>query len=379
MKKFSAVLSLLGMTLLAFAGCPGKTPIYPPPPATDTPTSTITSSNTPTAISTPTSTPTHTATPTVTSTPDLADHYSTQWSGSSGYQLTNPSGVAVDGSNDIYVADWGNNRIQVFTSSGTTLAIWGGPTSGTGPGQFYQPYGVAVDSGGDIYVADTTNNRVQKLPTGLAGTVGSNWIVYGGTVTGTSPGQFNNPTGVAVDGSQNLYVTDDYNNRVQKLPAGLDGTVSGNWVVYGGTGSGTNPGQFDDPLSSTCDASGDLYVADSANARIQKLPAGMDGTVGSNWVTFGTYGTGLGQFEAPAGPAFDFHGNFYVADVFDNRVDILPSGLDPTQGSNWTTIGGTAPGSGNGQFDGLHGVALDSLGNLYVADGLNNRIQKFTP
>jgi tripartite motif-containing protein 71 len=322
---------------------------------------------------------TNTPTPTASPTPFFIPIYLAQWggTGSSNGQFSDPSGVAVDGSNYVYVADWGNNRIQKFTSSGGFVAVWGGTSNGTNPGQFYQPYDVTVDSLGNVYVADTTNNRIQKLPAGLDGTVGANWLTFGGTSTGTNPGQFNNPIGVGTDASNNLFVTDDYNSRIQKLPAGMDGTVGSNWVTYGGPTSGTNPGQFNDPIGLVFNGAGDLYVADSNNQRIQLLPSGSNPAVGTNWVTFGSSGTNPGQFNGPIGPGVDVSGNLAVADVFNNRVQILPAGKDGTVGANWVVLGSS--GTGNGQFNNPHSIAFDSARNMYVADALNNRIQKFSP
>jgi tripartite motif-containing protein 71 len=310
----------------------------------------------------------------------LAIHYKSQWGilGMADGQFNQPSGVAVDKSNDVYVADWGNNRIQKFTSNGDFIAVWGGVAAGTSAGQFNNPYGITADLFGNVYVADATNNRIQKLPAGLDGSVGSNWLVFGGTSTGTIPGQFNNPIGVGVDASGDLFVTDDYNNRIQKLPVGADGTVGSNWTTFGGLASGAAPGQFDDPIGLAFNAAGDLYVTDTDNHRIQKLPAGENGAVGSNWVTFGTSGSNPGQFNTPVAPGFDFSGNFYVADVFVNRIDILPAGKDGTVGSNWVTLGGPVS-SNPGEFNNPHGVALDGFGDLYVVDNQNNRIQKFAP
>ena len=123
-----------------------------------------------------------------------------------------PEGIAIDSSDNIYVADTGNHRIQKFNTSGTFVTKWG--TNGTGDGQLDTPWGVSVDGLGDVYVADTNNNRIQKFsPTGT-------FISSCGT-SGTGNGQFSGPQDVGADSTGNFYVADTGNDRVQKFgPAG---------------------------------------------------------------------------------------------------------------------------------------------------------------
>ena len=227
---------------------------------------------------------------------------------------------------------------------------WG--SNGTGNGQFNNPFGVAVDSSGDVYVADTSNYRIQKFSS--AGAYLTQW----GT-NGTANGQFMLPYGVAVDASGDVYVADTSNNRIQKFTSA--GTYLTQWGSFG-----TGDGQFEFPAAVAVDASGDVYVADSSNNRIQKFTS--TGTYLTQW---GTNGTGNGQFRYPYGVAVDSSGNVYVADSSNNRVQKFTStGAYLTQ---WGTNG-----TGNGQFSVPDGVAVDSSGNVYVSDTYNNRMQKFT-
>jgi sugar lactone lactonase YvrE len=135
-------------------------------------------------------------------------------------QFSSPRGVAVDASGNVYVADWSNHRIRKVTPTGvvTTLA---GSTNGyaDGPGaaaQFFNPSGVAVDASGNVYVADTNNQRIRKVtPTGVVTTVAGSTRGYADD-TGTAA-QFFNPTGVAFDASGNVYVADSWNFRIRKI------------------------------------------------------------------------------------------------------------------------------------------------------------------
>jgi len=283
-----------------------------------------------------------------------------------------PDGLWVDPVGNIYVSDTGNARIQEILVAASVFVTWGG--SGMAVGQFHTPWGTALDPADNLWVADGDNNRLQELPAG-SGT----WITIGGTASGTGPGQFNDPRYLAFDRAGDLFLTDGTNNRLQELPAGLAATVAANWVTIGGTASGSGPGQFNVPVGIAFDIAGDLYVMDAGNSRIQELPAGEAATVAANWAAFGSYGTGPGQFNAAFGLGTDPSGNLYVADRYNNRIQELPAGKAGTVAANWITIGGTASGSGPGQFSLPTDVKTDSQGNVYVADSQNNRIVKLAP
>jgi len=140
--------------------------------------------------------------------------------GSADGQFLSPYGVAVDSSNNVYVADREKNRIQKFSSDGTFLTKWG--SSGSADSQFRFPRGVTVDSSGNVYVADTSNHRIQKFS--ADGTFLTTWGSFG-----SADGQFKNPRGITVDSSNNVYVADYANSRIQKfldippLPTDSDG------------------------------------------------------------------------------------------------------------------------------------------------------------
>src|SRR5207245_2539529 len=123
-------------------------------------------------------------------------------------QLSHPSGVAVDISGNIYVADTNNNRIAVFDSSGKLLKSI--VSKGSGPGEFSHPSGVAVDISGKIYFSDTKNNRKAEYYSSdkLLKSIGSK---------GSGPGEFSHPSGVAVDSICNIYVADTNNDRIQRI------------------------------------------------------------------------------------------------------------------------------------------------------------------
>ncbi len=297
---------------------------------------------------------------------NISGAYITQWGsvGAGTGQFAYPFGIAVDSSGNIYVADNNNNRIQKFSSSGAYITQWG--SLGAGTGQFNYPFGIAIDTSGNIYVADRNNHRIQKFTSSGA------YITQWGSL-GTGTGQFNYPYGVAVDSSDNIYVTDYNNHRIQKF------TSSGGYLTqWGSVGTGT--GQFTNPTGVAVDSSGNIYVADYGNDRIQKFTSS-----GAYLILWGTFGSGNGQFYWPFGVAVDSSGNIYVADYGNHRIQKLNSSgtfvgwLGCGSLTGWQTGACSTFGSGNGQFYFPAGVALDSSGNIYVADTYNHRVQKFAP
>src|SRR6476661_4980448 len=150
-------------------------------------------------------------------------------------QFISPSGIAVDSSNNVYSTNSntgsGSNPVQKFTNNGTFITTWG--YEGSGNGQFISPSGIAVDSSDNVYVSDLENNRIQKFTNN--GTFITTWGSYG-----TGNGQFISPSGIAVDSSDNVYVVDAGNNRIQKFTN--NGTFITTWGSYG-----TGNGQFISP------------------------------------------------------------------------------------------------------------------------------------
>jgi streptogramin lyase len=274
-----------------------------------------------------------------------------------------PRDVAIDSSDNVYVSDGTNdtrlpisfrkNRIQIFDPEGNFIGKWG-DIDGSGDGKFSVPRGIDIGPSGDIYVADSGNYRVQVFdPSGL-------FLTKWG-IAGTGDGQFRYPRDVAVDTSGNLYVVDYHNHRIQKLDK--NGNFLGKWGA-----KGIGDGNFTYPSGIAIDPSGNIYVSDMTN-RIQKFDS--FGRLLGKW---GTMGSGDGQFMTPAGIAVDLSGNVYVADIYNNRIQKFDSfGKFLLK---WGTLGG-GNGGKDGDFNLPRGVAVDTSGNVYVADTDNHRIQKF--
>jgi sugar lactone lactonase YvrE len=310
-----------------------------------------------------------------------------------------PSGVAVDSAGNLYVADRGSHTIRQVTPAGvvTTLAgladtrSIGGSADGSGnAAQFSYPSGVAVDSSGNVYVADQGNNTVRKVTLAGVVTTLAGWASLGSADGIGGAAQFYYPQGVVVDNAGNIYVADMGNQTIRKVtPAGVVTTLAGlagNPGSTDGTGSnarfGSN-GFYSGPSAVAVDSTGTIYVADTANSTIRKVTA--MGSVGTLAGLAGYSGNmdGAGpeaRFYYPQGVAVDGTGNLYVADTFNNTIRKVNS-LGVV-----STLAGLAesPGSADGigsdaRFNLPAAVALDGVGNLFIADSRNHTIRRLTP
>jgi NHL repeat len=298
-------------------------------------------------------------------------------------QFNTPTGVVRDAAGNLYVADRDNHRIRKITPGGmvTTFAGSGssGFTDGTGTAaQFNQPYGITIDPSGNIYVADRLNNAVRKITS--AGVVTTLAGGIGGFADGTgSAAQFRELYGIACDGSGNIYVPDFFNQRIRKItPAGVVTTLAGGSSsgFINGTGAAAS---FNHPFGIASDAAGNLYVGDYYNHAVRKVtPAGVVTTLAGNGSSGYADGTGaVASFYQPAGVATDGSGNVYVCDALNHRIRKI------TAAGVVTTVAG---GSSSGNTDGINTSALfntpiglcgDFVGKaIYIADFNNHRIRK---
>ncbi len=233
-----------------------------------------------------------------------------------GSGLRGPSGVAVDGAGDVFVADYGNNRVVEVPAGGGSQT-----TVGSG---LYGPAGVAVDGAGDVFIADDSNSRVVEVP------------ARGGAQTTVGSG-LHFPASVAADGAGDVFIADFGNSRVVEVPA------SGGAQITVATGLAS-------PLGVAVDGVGDVFIADSGNNRVVEVPAG-----GSSQTTVGS---GLSY---PDGVAVDGLGNVFIADTGNSRIVEVPAG------------GGSQTAVGSGLSD-PSGAAVDGAGDVFIADTNNGRV-----
>ncbi len=283
-------------------------------------------------------------------------------------QFTYPRAVAVDAAGRIYVADSGNNRIQIFNADGSFMRQFGSTCrldtkegcDGDGRGQFNEPWGIAVDEEGSIYVSDTWNHRIQKFD--KDGKFLSMWGVFestGGELG--KPLAFYGPRQLAVGLDGKLYAMDTGNRRVQVFNP--DGSFASQFG-----GGGVTDGVFDEPTGITQDASGNWYVADAWNRRVQKFDKGYEYL--AQWPIFGWAGNSV--VNKPQMAADPVRNIIYATDPENYRI--LAFNLD---GSPRFAMG--QYGSDGQSFTLPTGIAVGQDGRIYVADGDAHRIMIFPP
>jgi RHS repeat-associated protein len=361
--------------------------------------------------------------------------------------LDDPQSVTAGNGQQLYIADSGNSRVQEVAQ--TTHTEWGiamtaddiytiaGSSAGTAgfsgdggaatsalldtPGQ------VALDSSDDLYIADSGNNRIREVSESTAkistvagdgGTLAS--VGDGGPATAAA---LSNPNAVTADADGNVYIGDSGNNRIEEIAAtnhtqfGIAMTAGDVYTVAGsanglagdsGDGGPATSALLDDPIAVAVDSSGNLYVSDYDNNRVQEVPAatgtqrGVSMTAGDMYTVAGSAAgnpgdTGNGGpatsalLNIPWGLAVDSSGDIYIADENNNRVQEVAGTTGTQWGQSMTandiyTVAGSATGSYGDSGDGgpatsalltaPTAVALDSAGDLYISDDGNNRVQE---
>ena len=284
----------------------------------------------------------------------------------------NPFGLAVDGRDNLIVSEGGaGNRIRRITRDGKLETI-----AGADEHQFDSPSGIAVDKSGNVLVADTANNRIRKI--GRDGRVNT---IAGNGEPGFNDGpaesaRFDGPVGVAVDQAGNIIVADTYNDRIRRIS--IDGNVS---TIAGCGAPGMSDGPaadslFDTPCGVAIDGQGDILVADTGNNAIRRISP--DGAVTT--IAGGLRGQADGNgseagFDHPVGIVITHDGFLFVTDEGSGCIRrISPDG-------EVATIAGSRAGFENGsggqaRFNGPCGIAIDGKGTLYVADTQNYLIRR---
>jgi hypothetical protein len=305
--------------------------------------------------------------------------------------LYRPTDVAVDGAGSLYIVDYGNNRIRKVTSDGIITTVAGngnygysgdgGPATSAAVGW---PTSVAVDTGGNLYIATATgegNHRVRKVtPAGIITTVAGNGN-YGYSGDGGPAIQaMISVSGIAVDTAGNLYIAGS--SRVRKVtPAGIITTIAGNGSQgYTGDGGPATQASFFGPYKVAVDQAGNLYVLDFSSVR-KVTSAGIITTVaGSELSGYGGDGgpATSAKLDNASGIALDTAGNIYIGDTFNGRIRrVSPAGLITTIAGNGVYgRGGDGGPATSASLASPQGVAVDTAGNLFIADTLNDRIRR---
>ena len=295
-------------------------------------------------------------------------------------QFNRPFGIAIDGTKTLFIADTRNHRIRKISPTGLVTTI-AGSTLGFADGigdlaKFNFPTHLVRNAAGDLFVTDKNNHKIRKVSS--TGQVEN----YAGSTQGFEVGErlsakFNNPFGITNDELGNLYVADSDNFKIRKVPnAGGVTRVAGNLAgIRDGQGSAA---EFANPEGIEIDAVGNLYVADDSFSKlIRKIsPTGLVTTFAGDVAGFADGQGAQAKFSDVTDIAIDRAGNLFVTDKHRIRK-ITPTGLVTTiAGSD--TPGFTDGDASTAQFNVTAGIAIDQNGNLYVADSGNNRIRKIT-
>ena len=306
-----------------------------------------------------------------------------------------PVYVVLDAGGNLIIADSMNHRVRKVSPSGVVTTVAGTGTAGfSGDGgaatqaALNQPLGLCLDETGNLYVADVANNRIRRVtPAGTISTVAGNGTRAAG---GNGGAAVNSPLFIgircAVDRSGNLYIAEQGSHRIRVVsPNGVINTAAGlGSRGFSGDGGAAGSATLDNPTAVATDQDGNIYFSDQSNHRIRKVTtAGIITTIG---------GSGTAGFSGDEGPAtaarlnfpgglvVDTNGDVYFADDENFRIRrISASGTITTVAGNGTRgFSGDGGDAINASMNGQFGVALDPAGNLYFGDTLNHRVRRVT-
>jgi len=316
-----------------------------------------------------------------------------------GAELSRPIGVTMDAECNLYISDYNNARIRKVTVSGIISTVAGTGSAGfSGDGgmataaQIGHTEKITVDAAGNIYFADFTNHRVRKITTaGIITTIAGNGTPgYSGDGGPATAAELWYPSGIAVDATGNVYISDEWNNRIRKVnTAGVISTIAGNGPTgyllggFGGDGGPATSAAINFPVGITTTPSGSIVFSDCGNNRLRQISTTGIITTIAGTGTAASGGDGgpatAAQLNGPEGVIADATGNVYVCEITGNRVrNIDASGNIHTFAGNGTPgfTGDSGPATA-AEVHSPEGVFVDlSTSCVYVADAGNNRIRR---
>jgi hypothetical protein len=326
-----------------------------------------------------------------------------------------PSGVALDGAGNLYIADSAHNRIREVAASTGIISTVAGNGNGAFGGDgglataaiasLNTPSRIALDGAGNLYIADTGNNRIRMITaaTGIITTVAGNGAPGSAANVGdgslATAANLNSPGGITLDVSGNLYIADTGNHRIRKVDSstGIITTVAGSGFIsgngsggYSGDGGQASLAELNFPYSVAFDSLGNMYIPDSANHRIREVTA-VGGVISASCIISTFAGNGTSDFSgdggaairaklnSPSGVVFDPAGNLYIADTQNERIRKVSSTtqyITTIAGNGGNNYGGDNGSAVAASMYGPYGISLDGQGNLFIADYFNHRVRK---
>jgi sugar lactone lactonase YvrE len=333
-------------------------------------------------------------------------------------KLSGPLGLALDSSGNLYIADTGNNRVRRVSNGTITTAAGNGSPGNSGDGglatnaSIGDPLSVALDAAGNVYIGQSTSEShpglgdIRKVSGGVISTLGfvdvaisiasdgagdifAPWPETGSieeltsvSLTFVNAGALNEPHGVAVDASGNLYIADSANNRVRKLSNGTVSTIAGNGTAgSSGDGGPATSAELDSPLAVAVDAAGNVYIVESGQ-RVRKVSA-ADATISTLVGTGASGSSGDGgaatntELMLSNSVALDSSGNLYISEAGSHRIRKVSNGIISTVAGNGTQgYGGDGGSATSAQLNNPTGLTVTPSGDLYIADTGNSAIRK---
>lgn len=315
-------------------------------------------------------------------------------------KLSSPYGVSVDTQGNLFIADYYNCVIRKVSASNNiiTTVAGNGSFGYSGDGgsatqaRIGSPYGITVDAQGNLYIADYNNYRVRKVNSSdsiITTVAGNGTPGFSGDGASATQASLNSPTDVMVDAQGNLFIADTNNNRVRKVntTANIITTVAGNGIAsFSGDGGPATQANIRAPYGMVVDAQGNLFIADTNNYRIRKVSSSnniINTVAGNGTATFS--GNGVLATSAalsnPRGVAVDGQGNIYIADTYANlvrKINVSDNVITTITGNLVNASSGDGGPAGQASTAMPCGVAVDSQGDLYIADTNSFSIRKVT-
>ncbi|HWF07133.1 MAG TPA: NHL repeat-containing protein [Bryobacteraceae bacterium] len=311
-------------------------------------------------------------------------------------QLPSPDGLALDTAGNVNICDSYANRVRtaniyglIQLTAGTNTPGFAGDGGSAISAKLVDCSGIAADSAGNLYVADTHNRRIRKISTsGIITTVAGNGVNdYAGDGGSALNAALSNPLGVAIDGSGNLYIADTGNDRIRKVaPAGLIISIAGNGTNgYAGDGGPASAAELNAPSRIAVDTEGSIYFSDTGNNVVRRISTGGTITTVAGNGQYGFAGDGSQAVAAmlanPQGLAVDAQGGVIIADADNRRIRYVDTNgvITTIAGNGSNTLSGDGRPPLSTGFGSPADVAVDSAGNIYIADSADGRVRVIKP
>ncbi len=308
-------------------------------------------------------------------------------------ELNAPVCVAVDGAGNVFIGDATSNVVRRVSTGGTITTYAGTGTAGfSGDGgpataaTLQHPNGCAVDAAGNLYIADTGNSAVRRVTaaTGVINTVaGIGLAGFAGDGGVATAAVLNNPYGVAVDTSGNVYIADTSNQRIRKVTGGIITTIAGNGVAaYGGDGGAATAGSLYNPEGLVVSSAGDVYVAEEGNSVVRKIAAGgtLTTIAGNDIYGFGGDGSSAtsAHLDGPAAVALGPGGLVFFADSGNDRIRRVNADgtIQTVAGSGDEGYNGDNQAATTAQLSNPRGLTFNAAGAMFIADTNNALVRK---